>query len=30
MLPLFLFMRKNLAVFPHRRVGYADAAALFP
>jgi len=25
-----LFMRKNLAVFPHRRVGYADAAALFP
>src|SRR5260370_18179729 len=23
-------MRKNLPVFPHRRVGFADAAALFP
>jgi len=23
-------MRKNLPVFPHRRVGFADAPALFP
>jgi hypothetical protein len=23
-------MRENLAVFPHRRVGFADAAAYFP
>jgi len=23
-------MRKNLPVFPHRRVGFADAAALIP
>jgi hypothetical protein len=23
-------MRKNLPVFPHRRVGFAAAAALFP
>ena len=24
------FMRDNLAVFPHRQVGFADVAALFP
>jgi len=23
-------MRENLPVFPHRRVGFADAPALFP
>jgi len=23
-------MRKNLPVFPHRRFGFAEAAALFP
>ncbi len=29
-LPLFLCMRKNLPVFPHRRAGFAGAPALFP
>jgi hypothetical protein len=26
----FDIMRKNLPVFPHRRAGFAGAAALFP